>query len=128
MKAVQVVARGKPEFVEVPIPQLAQGEALIRPIRLSLCGSDVYYIHYMDDHRYPATAGTTGHEMVGIVEAMNGTHPEIKVGDLTLTIAPGHRAMAEYYAAPFKNVCQSHLWSVVCSDAVQLACAWNPAD
>ena len=54
MKAVQVKARGKPEFVEVPIPELAEGEALIRPIRLSLCASDVYFIHYMDEDSYPA--------------------------------------------------------------------------
>ena len=52
----------------------------------------------------PPPPGTTGHEMVGIVEATNGTHPEVNVGDLTLTIAPAHCAMAEYYAAPFKNV------------------------
>ena len=104
MKAVQVVSRGKLKFVETPVPELAEGEALIRPVRLSLCASDVYFIHYMDDSRYPAPPGTTGHEMVGIVEAVNGTHPEVKVGDLTLTIVPEHRAMAEYYVSPFKHV------------------------
>lgn len=104
MKAVQVLAPGKAEFVETPIPELTAGYALIRPLHLSLCGSDINMLHYFTPDRYPLPPGTTGHEMVGIVEAIGRGESHFKVGDVTLTIAPDHRAMAEYYLAPFKDV------------------------
>jgi threonine dehydrogenase-like Zn-dependent dehydrogenase len=42
--------------------------------------------------------------MVGVVEALAGEHPEVKIGELALVIAPEQAAMAEYYLAPFNNV------------------------
>jgi L-iditol 2-dehydrogenase len=104
VKAVQVLAPGQAEFVEVPIPELKPGHALIRPVRLSLCASDIYMLHYAPPEQYPFPPGSTGHEMVGIVEAIDGPAGPIKVGDLTLTIAPEQCAMAQYYLAPLKNV------------------------
>ena len=104
MKAILISERDKVEFVDIPKPALKPGHALIRPICLSLCASDVYMLHYAPDEDFPYPPGTTGHEMVGIVEAMDGEHPEVNVGDMTLTIAPEQSAMAEYYLAPFNNV------------------------
>lgn len=104
MKALQVKAPGVAEFVEVPKPTCEPGHALIRPLRLSLCGSDVFMWRYADPSRYPFPVGTTGHEMIGVIEEINGQHPSLKVGDLTLTLAPTHQAMAEYYLSPFEFV------------------------
>lgn len=104
MRAVQVVARGKAEFIEIPKPELKPGYALVRTRRLSLCGSDIKWLHFRPDEHYPLGPGTTGHEMVGVVEAVDAPGSSIKVGDVALTLAPDHRAMVEYYLAPVENV------------------------
>jgi L-iditol 2-dehydrogenase len=104
MKAVQILALGHAEFVETPKPELKPGYALIRTHRLSLCGSDVGMLHHFPEERYPMLPGTTGHEMVGYIEAVAAPDSSFKVGDITLTLAPDHRAMAEYYLAPIENV------------------------
>ncbi len=104
MKAVQVVERGKAVFVDVPKPKLSPGHAVVRPMKLSLCGSDVRMLHYAAEESYPFPPGTTGHEMVGVVEQIDDPTGAIKPGDLTLTLAPGHRAMSEYYLAPLEHV------------------------
>lgn len=106
MKALQIIARNQAKFVEVPIPGLRPGYALIRPIQLSLCASDIFMLRYAAAERYPYPPGASGHEMVGVVEAIapNGDEAQVKVGDLTLTIVPEQEAMAEYYLAPLHNV------------------------
>jgi L-iditol 2-dehydrogenase len=104
MKAVQILALGHAEFVETPKPELKPGHALIRTHRLSLCGSDVGMLHHFPEERYPMAPGTTGHEVVGFIEAINAPGSPLQAGDITLTLAPDHRAMAEYYLAPIENV------------------------
>jgi L-iditol 2-dehydrogenase len=104
MKAVQVVARGQAKFVEVPTPELKLRHVLVRTRRLSLCGSDIQMLHHAADSQYPFPPGTTGHEMVGYVEALDAPGSGLKVGDAVLALAPGHRAMAEYYLAPVEHV------------------------
>ncbi len=104
MKAVQITAPNQAHIAEVPVPALKPGHALVRPICLSLCASDIYSLRYAPATSYPRLPGCSGHEMVGVVEALAGDHPHVKEGDLALTIAPEQAAMAEYYLAPFKNV------------------------
>lgn len=104
MKALQVVARGRAEFVQVPKPQAVPDHALVRCERLSLCGSDIQMLHYAPDTHYPFPPGTSGHEMVGTIEALEAPGTEFQVGDRVLALAPGHRAMAEYYLAQIEHV------------------------
>lgn len=104
MRAVQTVAPGKVVFVETPKPELKPGHVLVRTQRLSLCGSDIHTIWYSDPEEYPLPAGSSGHEMVGVVEAVDAPGSPIKVGDVALTLAPGSTAMAEYYLATPENV------------------------
>ncbi|MDC0936785.1 zinc-binding dehydrogenase [Pirellulales bacterium] len=104
MRAVQVVARGKAEFVEMPTPKVTAGHVLVRSSLLSLCGSDIHMLHYSPESAYPFQPGTTGHEMVGTVEAIGAGVSETRVGDLVMALAPGHRAMCELYLAPREHV------------------------
>lgn len=104
MKAVQVVARGKAEFIELPKPEVKPGHVLVRNSLLSLCGSDVHMLHYSADSAYPFPPGTTGHEVVGIVEAVGADVTGIQVGNRVLALAPGHKAMSEYYLAAAEYV------------------------
>ena len=104
MKAVQVVARGRAEFVDVPVPAVRPGFALIRTRRLSLCGSDIRMLHYAPADAYPFPPGTTGHEMVGVISEIDAPGSEIKVGDTVLALAPSHQAMAEFFLAPVEHL------------------------
>ena len=87
-----------------PKPQLRAGHAIIKTLRLSLCGSDVRHIHYLPVDRYPTQAGETGHEMVGVIEAIDPAHSGFQVGQRVLCLAPDHRAMSEFYLAPIKHL------------------------
>jgi len=104
MRAVQVVAPGKAEFVKTPKPTLKPGHALMRTLLLSLCGSDVHLLHFLPPEEYTLDAGTTGHEVIAVVEAVDAPESGIKVGDVALTLAPYQIAMAEYYLAPVEDV------------------------
>ncbi len=104
MRAVQVVARGQAEFIDMPKPEIKPGHVLIKTERLSLCGSDIHMLHYSADSSYPFPPGTTGHEMVGTVVAIDAPGAGISVGDKVLGLAPGHKAMAEYFLAPIEHV------------------------
>ena len=104
MKAVQIIARGQPVIVEAPKPQLRADHAIIKTLRLSLCGSDVRHIHYLPDGSYPTQAGETGHEMVGVIVDIDPAHSGFQVGQRVLCLAPDHRAMSEYYLAPINHL------------------------
>jgi D-arabinose 1-dehydrogenase-like Zn-dependent alcohol dehydrogenase len=104
MRAVQVMAPGRAEFIEMPKPTLKPGHALIRTRRLSLCGSDTRMLHYAPVDHYPFPPATTGHEMVGLVEAIDAPGSGVKVGDMALVLVDGHLAMSEYYLAPVDKV------------------------
>ncbi|MEE2938357.1 MAG: zinc-binding dehydrogenase [Planctomycetota bacterium] len=104
MKALQVVSRGEVEFVDAEKPRLKPGHALVRPRMLGLCGSDIWMLDFCPEERYPCPVGTTGHEVIAEVVAIDGEHDSVKVGDLTLALTPDHRGMAEYYLAPLENL------------------------
>lgn len=104
MKAVQVVAPGKAVFVEVSRPEFKPGHALIRPLKVSLCGSDIRMLHYAAPECYPFPPGTTGHEVVGTVEEVEDSVAAIRPGDRVLALAPGHLAMGEYFLARIEHL------------------------
>lgn len=104
MQASQVVARGKVKLVDVPVPMLRPGHALVRTRRISLCGSDIRMLHHAPESAYPFPPGTTGHEMVGVIEDLDAPGSPLRIGDTVLALAPNHEAMAEYFLAPLEHV------------------------
>jgi threonine dehydrogenase-like Zn-dependent dehydrogenase len=42
--------------------------------------------------------------MVGVIEDIDAPGSSLKVGDIALTLAPSHQAMAEYFLAPVEHV------------------------
>lgn len=104
MRAAQVVAPGQIKIVEVPKPELLPGHVLVRTRQVSLCGSDYHYMYFSPPEAYPLPPGASGHEMVGVIEAMDAPGSSFKVGDLALTLAPNSQAMAEYYLARPENI------------------------
>ncbi|MCA9190000.1 MAG: zinc-binding dehydrogenase [Pirellulaceae bacterium] len=109
MKGLQVVARGRAEYIDMPQPRVLDGHVLVRPRYLSLCGSDIQMLHYARDRQYPFPPGTTGHEMVGFVEdiavgTVDTDGHALERGDRVLALAPTHQAMCQLFLAPCHHV------------------------
>ncbi|MCY3947228.1 MAG: zinc-binding dehydrogenase [Anaerolineaceae bacterium] len=104
MRAVQVMAPGRAEFIETPLPDLQPGHALVRTRLLSLCGSDFQWLHHFDPDDYPMAPGTTGHEVLGEVVAHDAPGHDLPPGRLALTLIPDHTGMAEYCLVKARDV------------------------
>ena len=104
MDALQVVARGKAEFIRTTLPKLTEGHAIVQPRHVTLCGSDVWMLSHAPDEAYPFPTGTTGHEVIAEILELSPDVEGHEVGDFVLAIAPDHRAMAERYLTPQKNL------------------------
>ncbi len=104
MRATQVMAPGKFQIVEISKPTLRPGEALVRTKQVSLCGSDYHSIYFSKPSEYPLPPGMSGHEVVGIVEELNGSSAVVNVGDSVLALVRGNRGMAEYSAVPIEDL------------------------
>ncbi|GAY09456.1 zinc-binding dehydrogenase [Pseudonocardia sp. N23] len=85
MRAAQLVAPGRIEAVDVPVPVPAAGEVLVRSSRGSICGSDLHIV-FDGFHRgaFPAAPGFPGHEGVGVVE--ESRDPAFAPGDAVLAV------------------------------------------
>jgi L-iditol 2-dehydrogenase len=99
MRASRIVRRGEVAFVEVTPQTPGPGEVIVRPVCLSLCGSDIFHYLYMADEAYPQAVGTSGHEMVGNVEAVGSGVAGIETGMQVLALSPDQTAMTEQYRA-----------------------------
>lgn len=84
MKAVRVGGDGTVSVVDVPLPRIGAGEALLRTRAVGICGSDLlgWYVRKKAD-------SILGHEVVGeIVEVGAGVHD----------FAPGDRVVPHHHA------------------------------
>lgn len=69
MRAAQLVAPGRIECVEAPVPVPGPDEVLIRTLRTTVCGSDLHITRgEMSPPAYPCPAGFPGHESVGVLD------------------------------------------------------------
>lgn len=102
MKAGQIVAPERIEIVEAERPDILlertnpgalQDNVLVRTLNAAVCGSD--HPLYLGGGSYPAPAGMSLHESIGIVERT--WTDRCKVGDLILAVPTGSDAMAEYF-------------------------------
>ena len=104
MLAGQILGKRFLEMVEVPIPEINDGEFLVRLEIGSICGSDLPYFLLDTDH--PLLTGTEAplppmyslHELVGSVVKSRTKH--FKEGDrvLGLPTVP-HKGLAEYFVS-----------------------------
>lgn len=105
MRATQIIAPGQFQIVEIPKPTIGPNEALVRTTQVSLCGSDYHTVYCSSPNAYPLPPGMSGHEVVGVVEEINGSGGgSIKVGDLVLALVRGNRGMADYSAVPLDDL------------------------
>ncbi|MEK7217329.1 MAG: zinc-binding dehydrogenase [Chloroflexota bacterium] len=85
MRAVQVMAPGKTEIIDIPTPQMAAGKVFTRTLLASICGSDWPVVtHDRGDVKYPLAPGMPGHEVVAVVEQSDA--PGFEQGDIVLDV------------------------------------------
>ncbi|MHA2365371.1 MAG: zinc-dependent alcohol dehydrogenase [Candidatus Hodarchaeales archaeon] len=85
MKQQVIIAPGKIEFHEISIPELNEGEVLIKIMRIGVCGSDIHVYH--GKHPYTSYPVTQGHEVSGVIEKVGSKITQLKPGD-KVTIHP----------------------------------------
>ena len=103
MRAVQMVGPRRLEMLELPPPELQDGEVLVRLHYLSVCGSDTHAFRQIAPaERYPFSVGYSGHECTGIVE--ESRCEAFRRGDRVLPLPLQNRGLAEYVAVPCSRV------------------------
>jgi L-iditol 2-dehydrogenase len=102
MLAGQIIAPGKLDFVELPLPRVAEGQLLVKLETASLCGSDIPY--FLHDTSHPSVAGQalplrpglSLHELLGTVYDCKSKR--FKVGDRVLALPFNHlHGMSEFF-------------------------------
>ena len=78
MKAIQVTGPRRLQLTDVPVPEPADGEVLVRLEALAVCGTDMMaYRHPQPEEDYPLGPGTPCHECAGtIVQSRSEEWPE----------------------------------------------------
>jgi len=85
MKAAQLVAPGRFEIVEVPLPTVGAGEVLVAMRRASICGSDLHAVFGAHPRAVESMPpGAPGHE--GIGEVVVSRAEPFSPADLVLTV------------------------------------------
>jgi len=78
MKQAVMTSPGVIEFGDVPAPQAASGEVLLRIKRIGVCGSDVHVNKGL--HPFTSYPVVQGHEFAGVVEAVGKGVENIVLG------------------------------------------------
>lgn len=107
MKKAQFAQAGQMEVVEAPKPQIEKpDDVIIKVVRTCVCGSDLWAFRGLDQKE--AHSENSGHEAIGIVEAIGDEITTVKPGDFVIapfTHGCGHCAAC---LAGFDGSCQSH--------------------
>jgi len=85
MKQAVMTSPGVIEFREVPVPEPASGELLLRMKRIGVCGSDIHVYH--GKHALTSYPVVQGHEVSGVVEKVGRGVRGFKPGD-RVTLQP----------------------------------------
>ena len=70
MKALHYSAWGKLEFQDLAVPQIGEGEVLLRVLSCGICGSELESFKHSSHRRTPPLI--MGHEFCGVVEQVQG--------------------------------------------------------
>ena len=104
MRAGQITGARRLEMIEIPIPEISNGEILVQLQVGSICGSDLPY--FLFDTSHPALTGASAplpptlslHELVGVVT--QSLSEQFKEGDRVLALPTiQHGGLAEYFVS-----------------------------
>jgi len=98
-RAVVFYGKGQPfELISKPVPTLQPGEALVKNLYTTICGSDV---HTFTGRRFEPPRVVLGHEITGDIFFIGPDHPGIDLRGETLQ--PGDRITWAIFSVPPGN-------------------------
>jgi L-iditol 2-dehydrogenase len=95
MKAARITEPMKIEIMESEMPEVEEGQILVRNMTTAICGSDMPHFLHERPMEYPLAPGVPGHECIGMVAQTRCK--EYKEGDEVLALPAGSRGFAEYF-------------------------------
>ena len=107
MQAAHVTSPGAVRIDSFPEPELSPGHAVVRPELISICGSDLRAVYDQPAGVYPLAPGQSGHEVVGIVEAVEYRGKTVfpfEPGERVLAPPSPHLGMAERFPIPVDSL------------------------
>ena len=94
---------GNTEIRDVPIPEPASGEALVRVCAAAVCASDLHIVHDRFPHRPPLVLG---HEFAGAVQRLGPGAEGVVVGDRVVSENnPGACGTCRVCRTGYPNLC-----------------------
>lgn len=104
MRAGQIVAPRRLEWIEVPLPDPGEGEILVKLEAGAICGSDLPF--FLVEREHPALKGLelpfapfySLHELAGHVARSRS--PRFAEGDRVLALPYGQAGLGEYFLSP----------------------------
>ncbi len=97
MKAARMVGYKTFDFVDLDIPEVMDGQVLIKMQRLSICGSDLRtYDRPQPEEDYPLRLGAPCHECLG--EVVESRTDRLSVGDRVIVLPTSTGGLVEYVA------------------------------
>lgn len=107
MQAAHVTSPGAVRIDSFPEPELTPGHAVVRPELISICGSDLRAVYDQPAGAYPLAPGQSGHEVIGIVEAVEYRGKTVfpfEPGERVLAPPSPHLGMAERFPIPVDSL------------------------
>lgn len=124
MKSAVFAAPKKIEIKDLPIPEPAHDEVLIRMEGCGLCASNLPVWEGRDWFTYPQNAGSPGHEGWGTIIKVGDNVNDLKAGDRVGALS--YNAFAQYDIAKAENVVKlPETLKDMPFPAEPLGCAWN---
>lgn len=80
-----MIAPGKIEFQEVPMPKAGKGQVVVKIMKIGICGSDIHVYH--GKHPFTSYPVTQGHEVSGIIHEIGEGVEDLCIGQ-KVTIQP----------------------------------------
>lgn len=99
MKAGQLTGPRRMELVDVPGPNIVEGQVLVRVEKISICGSDIRpFAAVLEEEEYPLHPGRPTHECVGVIE--ESLCEEFDAGQRVIAFPYTQGGLREYLAVP----------------------------
>ena len=99
MRAARLSGPQRFEFLDAEVPEIQDGQVLIRLQRVSICGSDLrIYDRVFPEEQYPVEVGRPCHECAGVVEESRSE--EYRPGQRVIVLPSTSAGLVEYVAEP----------------------------
>ena len=121
MKALMLTEPSKLVYQEVPVPEYAEDEVLVKIKAVAICGSDVHGYDGSSGRRRPPVI--MGHEAAGVIEKVGPRVKKYKVGDRVTFDSTVYCGECEYCRQGLINLCSNRtILGVSCADYRRHGC------